>query len=242
MSTLLEVKDLSIAFGGVRALQGLSFTVEEGEILGFIGPNGSGKSTCVNLISGLYKRDAGEIIFNGTAIDTKLSIQDRVRLGIGRTFQTPRPFGAMTVFDNVYAVALQHYSKHDASDKAKELLEFTGLLQYRDMLSAKLPIELRKWLDLTRVLVNDPKLLMMDEVMAGLNPTEMKDSCDLVHKINERGITILFIEHVMRAVVDVCSRAVVINEGHYLCDGKPREVLTRKEVLESYIGGSHKNA
>ena len=242
MSTLLEVKDLSIAFGGVKALQKLSFSVNEGEIMGFIGPNGSGKSTCVNVISGLYKRDEGEVFFDNKAITPKHSITERVHMGLGRTFQTPRPFSSLSVYDNVFAVALQHHNKAAAADKARELLEFTGLWQYRDMVSSKLPIELRKWLDLTRALVNDPKMLMMDEVMAGLNPSEMSASCELVKKINERGITILFIEHVMQAVVGICSRVVVINEGHFLCEGEPKEVLKRKEVIESYIGGGGQDA
>lgn len=241
MSALLEVKNLSISFGGVKAVQNLSFNVEKGEILGLIGPNGAGKSTCVNLITGAYKPDQGEIWFDGRQVLPKHSIQDRVKMGMGRTFQTPRPFGNMTTFDNVLATAVQTRSFADARKKSAEILELTGLAAYSNMISAKLPIEMRKRLDLARILTNDPKFVMMDEVMAGLNPIEMQEGIKLIREINNMGITILYIEHVMKTVVEVCSRVLVITEGKFLSEGKAEEVLKRPEVIDAYIGGGHKH-
>ena len=237
MNALLEVKNISISFGGIHAVQGVSFYVEQGEILGLIGPNGSGKSTCVNLISGVYTPDSGEIIFDGRRLTEKDTVPARAHLGMGRTFQTPKPFGNLTVYDNVFSIALQKYSFGEAAKKTREILESLELWEMREMMSTKLPIEKRKWLDLARILSLDPKLIMMDEVMAGLNPAEILDSVELVKRINEKGITILFIEHVMRAVVNVCNRVVVLNEGQLLSEGEPREVLKREEVIKAYIGG-----
>lgn len=242
MSALLEVKNLSISFGGVHAVDNLSFTVEKGEILGLIGPNGAGKSTCVNLITGAYKPDHGEIYFNGQQILPKHSIQDRVRMGMGRTFQTPKPFGNMTTFDNVLTIAIQTRPFSEARVKSQEVLELTGLGEYANMMSSKLPIEMRKRLDLARILVNDPQFIMMDEVMAGLNPIEMQEGIRLIRKLNEMGITILYIEHVMKTVIEVCSRVLVITEGRFLSEGKAEEVLKQPEVIAAYIGGVHNHA
>lgn len=240
MSVLLEAHDISISFGGIRAVQNLSFQIQRGEVLGLIGPNGAGKSTCINLITGVYMPDTGYITFDGTRMTEKHTIRERVHLGMGRTFQTPRPFGNMTVYDNVFTIALQQNSFAEAHAKAKEILEITDLAGNANMISAKLPIEMRKWLDLARILANNPKFIMMDEVMAGLNPNEMESSFQLIERLNQAGITILFIEHVMHAVVRVCSRVLVINEGKFLAEGEPREVLNRPEVVEAYIGGKRK--
>jgi ABC-type branched-subunit amino acid transport system ATPase component len=205
--------------------------------LALIGPNGSGKSTTVNLITGVYLQDEGQVIFDGKEVDKKLSIAKRSHLGMGRTFQTPKPFGNLTVFDNVFAVALQKYTFKDATAKAKEILELSQLAPLSDLSASQLSIEKRKWLDLARVLATEPKLVMMDEVMAGLNPNEMMASLDFVRAINKMGITILFIEHVMAAVVSVCTRAIVLNEGKFLAGGTPQEVLKNPLVIEAYIGG-----
>lgn len=239
MSVLLEVQHLKKSFGGIHAVDDLSFVVQKGEVLGLIGPNGSGKSTCVNLISGTYRPEAGRILFDGKEIPTGASIGARVRLGMGRTFQTPKPFGNMTVWENVLTTALQHMDFKSARLKTQDILEQTELIAYRDLLASKLPIEKRKWLDLARILTNNPKFIMLDEVMAGLNPQEMEESLQLVQKINDHGngVTFLFIEHVMKAVVQLCSRVVVINQGQFLAEGLPQEVLTRQEVVDAYIGG-----
>lgn len=242
MSVLLELKNVSKSFGGIRAVQKVSFNVNKGEILGLIGPNGSGKSTCVNLITGIYMIDDGEIIFDNKKLTKKDSISARTWMGMGRTFQTPRPFGNLSVFDNVYTIALQRNNYKDAVIKTEKALEMVNLLDMKDALCTKLSIEKRKWLDLARVLVNEPRFIMMDECMAGLNPVEMEESLNLIRKLNKEGITILFIEHVMRAVISICSRVVVLNEGKLLCEGEPREVLRRQEVIDAYLGGGIKNA
>jgi ABC-type branched-subunit amino acid transport system ATPase component len=237
MEKILEVKDLSISFQGIKAVRHLSFSVEQGEILALIGPNGSGKSTTVNMISGTYIQDSGEIFFDGNRIDKKMSIPKRSRLGMGRTFQTPRPFVNLTVHENVFSIFLQKYGFKEAAAKTKEVLELARLGPLRDLAASRLSIEKRKWLDLSRVLATEPKFIMMDEVMAGLNPNEMLSSLDFVRTINKRGITILFIEHVMLAVVSICTRAIVLNEGKYLHEGEPKEVLNNPLVIEAYIGG-----
>jgi len=242
MEILLHVDNISISFGGIKAVQNVSFDIGKGEILGLIGPNGSGKSTCVNLISGAYKTQTGGIRFDGKNLTDKDGIVERAHQGIGRTFQSPRPFGNLTVYNNIYTIFLQNYSHHDAALKTDEILLDTGLNNLRDMNSMKLPIEKRKWMDLARVLAIEPKLVMLDEVMAGLNPSEMEESLELVRKINSKGISVLFIEHVMKAVVSICTRVVVLNEGRFLCEGDPKEVLQRKEVIEAYLGGGHSNA
>ena len=241
MSTLIEVKNLSISFGGVKATQNVSFEIEQGEILGLIGPNGSGKSTCVNMISGVYKPDAGEIVYDGTVLTNKMSIATRSKMGIGRTFQSPKPFANLTVYDNIFVAALVGNSKKQAKEKTESVLELTDLAPLAYTKSSKLSIEKRKWLDLGRVLATNPKLLMMDEVMAGLNPSEMMDSLELIRRVNKQGVTILFIEHVMRAVLAICHNTIVLDEGKMLCKGKPEEVLQRQEVIEAYIGKGAKN-
>ena len=239
---LVEVKNVSIAFGGVKAMQNVSFEIKQGEILGLIGPNGSGKSTCVNVISGVYRADSGETFFDGTLLTDKMSVAKRSSMGIGRTFQSPKPFPQLTVYENLYVAALVKHSKKDAEEKARYVLELTDLAPYADMVSSKLSIEKRKWLDLGRVICTNPRLIMMDEVMAGLNPREMEESLKLVRKINKEGIAILFIEHVMRAVMSICTNAVFFNEGALLCKGTPEEILKRQDVIEAYMGRGAANA
>lgn len=237
MGRLLEVKDLSISFGGIKAVQDLNFHIDTGEILALIGPNGSGKSTTVNMISGVYIQNKGTIIFDGKEIPSKMSIADRAKLGISRTFQTPKPFAHLSVYDNIYTIALQRNSKNQAAELTDEILNLTKLYDLKETKSGKLSIEKRKWMDLARCMATKPKIIMMDEVMAGLNPSEMESSLDLVRTINKQGITVLFIEHVMKAVVSVCTRAIVLNQGKLLCEGKPREVLNNPDVIAAYLGG-----
>lgn len=237
MERLLEVKDLSISFGGIKAVQDLNFHIDKGEVLALIGPNGSGKSTTVNMISGVYIQNKGTITFDGKEIPTKMSIADRAKLGIARTFQTPKPFAHLNVFDNIYTIALQQNSKAQAVELTNEILNLTKLYDLKGTKSAKLSIEKRKWMDLARCMATKPKIIMMDEVMAGLNPSEMESSLDLIRTINKEGITVLFIEHVMKAVVSVCTRAIVLNQGKLLCEGEPRTVLNDPQVVAAYLGG-----
>jgi ABC-type branched-subunit amino acid transport system ATPase component len=158
-------------------------------------------------------------------------------MGMGRTFQTPKPFGNYSVYNNIFCIALTRHGFKDAAEKTMDILKMTKLEPFKDFCSLKLPIEKRKWLDLARVLALDPKFIMMDEVMAGLNPFEMEESLALVRDINKEGMSVLFIEHVMKAVVNICTRVIVLNEGRYLCEGEPKEVLERNEVIQAYLGG-----
>lgn len=241
MEKILEIKDLDKSFGGVHAINHLSYDVYKGEILGLIGPNGSGKSTNVNLISGVYMPDHGEIIYKGENIVGK-QVSDRAYMGIGRTFQSPRPFAGLSVRDSIYTVALMHHKrKSEAKDATEEILEISDLMPIANEKCAKLPIEKRKWLDMARVLAINPSIIMLDECLAGLNPQEMDMSTDFVQKINKRGITIIFIEHVMSAVNKICHRVVVLNEGSLLSEGDPKIVMKQPEVIEAYLGGGYKN-
>ncbi|MCL2865449.1 MAG: ABC transporter ATP-binding protein [Lachnospiraceae bacterium] len=238
MSKMLEVKDLSINFGGIKAVRDFSFDIEEGEILALIGPNGCGKSTTVNLISGVSTPNTGTIKYQGEFLTKKHSIATRSKMGIGRTFQTPKPFGFLSVYDNVFSITLQRHGFKEARAKTNEILKMFELDMVCEEPSIKLPIEKRKWLDLARVMATEPKLVMMDECMAGLNPNEMQENLELVKRINKTGVTILFIEHVMRAVVSVCTRAVVMNEGTFLFEGTPETALKNADVIRAYIGGA----
>ncbi len=240
-ATILEVKNLYKAFGGVKAVHDVSFHLDAGEILGLIGPNGSGKSTMVNLINGTYSPDAGDVLFEGRSI-LKYSIGQRFHMGISRTFQTPKPFTGLSVFDSVYTVALQDQSYAEAKKRSLEILKMMDLADLCAVPCQKLPIEKRKWLDMARILVSKPKILMLDEVMAGLNPSEIEASVKLVRRVNETGISIIFIEHVMQAVVQLSHRIVVLNEGRYLCEGSPETVMNDARVVKAYLGEEYVHA
>lgn len=242
MEKILEIKDLDKSFGGVHAINHLSFDVYKGEILGLIGPNGSGKSTSVNLISGVYLPDNGQIFYKDKDIVGK-QVSDRAYMGIGRTFQSPRPFKGLSVRDSIYTVALLHHKKKsDAKRITEEILDMSELMSIANDRCSKLPIEKLKWLDMARVLALDPSIIMLDECLAGLNPQEMDTSSDFVQKINQRGITIIFIEHVMAAVTKLCHRVVVLNEGALLSEGDPKIVMKQPKVIEAYLGGGYKHA
>jgi len=241
MEKLIQIKDLDKSFGGVHAVNHVSFDIYKGEILGLIGPNGSGKSTCVNLISGVDVQDSGEIIYDGHSLKNQ-KIFDRARLGIARTFQSPRPFLGMTVWESVYATALLYNKKYkDAADKADQIIEMVGFNDIANLVCSKLPIEKRKWLDMARTLAINPKIIMLDECLAGLLPNEMEDSIELIKKINAEGITILFIEHVMSAVNKLCERLVVLNEGSLLCQGPTKDVMGMDVVIKAYLGEDYEH-
>lgn len=238
---ILEIRDLCKFFGGVKAVNHVSFCLEEGEILGLIGPNGSGKSTTVNLISGIYAPDGGDVIYQGESL-LRYSIPQRSHKGIGRTFQTPKPFLGLSVFDSVYTIALQFGTYRQAAERTNEILKMTELDELAPLKCDKLPIEKRKWLDMARILATTPKVIMLDEVMAGLNPSEIDESIGLIKRINEQGVSIIFIEHVMRAVTSLSHRIVVLDEGKFLCEGTPEIVMNDPRVIEAYLGGGHKRA
>ena len=193
------------------------------------------------MIAGTYQKDGGEVFLEGRPI-TQLSIAKRARLGIGRTFQAPKAFAGLTVFDSVYTICLQRYDFAEAEERTAGILRKTDLLPQAQVMSESLPIEKRKWLDLARIMATEPKLIMLDEVLAGLNPSEMHSSLDLVERINAEGVSILFIEHVMRAVKRICHRVVVINEGQFLADGTPDAVLNDAKVVKAYLGGGRQHA
>jgi len=238
---IMEIKGMDKSFGGNHAVNSFSLDIYEGEILGLIGPNGCGKSTAVNLITGVYTIDSGDVIYYGKDgikyILDKQPTPLRAKMGITRTFQTPKPFSDMTVFDNIYTVAmLYNKSLKEAKKQTEEIIEFLGFSKMSYEKSTKLPIERRKWMDMARALAAKPRILMLDECLAGLTPSEIDASLEIVRKINRQGITILFIEHVMSAVLNLCERVVVMLEGRFLTEGIPKDVMKEPEVIRAYLG------
>lgn len=236
---LLEVENLFKSFGGLRVIKGLSFELDEGEILGLVGPNGSGKTTLFNLVTGFLKPDAGKIKFNNTYI-TGMKPHNICRIGIARTFQLVRPFTHMTVLDNVVAGRVygsdRSQSIQQARAEAEELLEFTGLGGGRLVLAGRLSLIDRKRLELARAIATKPRLLLLDEVMAGLNPTETEDAMWLIKRIRDSGVTLMVVEHVMKAVLGISDRVIVLNVGDKIAEGIPQEVVSNKQVIEAYLG------
>jgi branched-chain amino acid transport system ATP-binding protein len=240
---LLEVTGLSKRFGGFVALDGIDFAVAEGECVGLIGPNGSGKSTLVNCICGTLVNETGTVRFAGEAVDGLLT-HERTRRGMARTFQLPRPFATLTVADNLRVPLLYTVNARrrpalrpaELDARCAELLELVGLSGK----AAKLPrdltqVEMRK-LELARAMAADPKLLIADESMAGLSQSEVDDIVGLLLRLNERGITIILIEHIMRAVMRFSQRLVVLVSGRKIADGRPEQVIRDPEVERAYLG------
>jgi len=242
MEPLLKVTNLKKSFGGVHALKDVSLDLERGEILGLIGPNGSGKSTFVNTIAGLYRPDGGNVLLEGVDV-TAQAPPAMARHGVARTFQSSRPFLNLSVLENVTIAALLHTSRTvEAETVALQCIEMTGLKSSMHLKSASLPVEKRKRLDLCRALALKPKLIMLDECLAGLNPHEMEEGLELVREINRSGISVIFIEHVMRAVVALCHRLVVLNQGELLAEGAPEAVMANEKVITAYLGEGYKRA
>jgi branched-chain amino acid transport system ATP-binding protein len=238
MAPLLSVHHVTRRFGGVAALRDVTFDVDRGEILGLIGPNGAGKTTLLNCISGVHRPDSGSIALDGTVI-SGLAPHRVARLGIGRTFQVVKPFGSMTVRENAAVGALFGASRlrpARAFAAADEVLELVGMAAKRDQPVASLTIPDRKRLEVARALATRPRLLLLDEVMAGLNPVEVDEALDMVRAVHRSGVTIVLIEHVMRVVVGVCQRVVVLQFGQTLAEGTPAAVLRDERVIEAYLG------
>jgi branched-chain amino acid transport system ATP-binding protein len=234
---LLEVRGVSKAFRGLRAVQDVSFDVAEGAIAAMIGPNGAGKTTCFNVVAGLFRPDAGEVSLGGRRI-TGFRAHEVCRAGIGRTFQVVKPFPQMTVLDNVVVGALNAVARvTEAQREARRVLELLHLDGKSGALAASLTLPERKRLEVARAMATRPRLLLLDEVMAGLRPTEVDELVGVFRRINrETGLTILLIEHVMRAVMALAARVVVLNHGEKICDGTPEAVVRDPAVLECYLG------
>jgi branched-chain amino acid transport system ATP-binding protein len=234
---VLEVAGLGKSFRGLRAVHDASFAVAAGSIIGLIGPNGAGKTTCFNMIAGVMRPDAGEVRFAGQRIDGWRA--DRVcAAGIGRTFQIVKPFAGLSVLDNVVVGALLRSKDVSAAKKrAAEIVERLGLGARRDVLASSLTLPDRKRLEVARALATRPKLLLLDEVMAGLRPTECDQIVAVFRELNRaEGLTILLIEHVMRAVMALAQGIVVLHHGEVIAHGTPDEVVRNPAVLESYLG------
>jgi branched-chain amino acid transport system permease protein len=238
---LLRVRGLHKAFRGVRALAGVDVDVRRGEILGLLGPNGSGKSTFINVVSGHYLPTAGEIVFEGR--DLAGHAAHRIAgAGISRTYQIPRPFGHMTVLDNVALATLFGGAVRDpmtARREAMRWLEFTGLEAKANAHPDDLNLHQRKFLELARALASKPRLVLLDEVLCGLTPSEIDDAVALIRRIRDQGSTIVFVEHVMRAVMALTDRVVVFNHGELLAEGTAADVMQRPEVMTAYLGRAH---
>jgi len=238
---ILDVKDLTKMFGGLCALNSVTFELMEGEILGLIGPNGAGKTTLFNLITGFYKPSRGKIVYLNRDI-TKLKPYQIVKLGISRTFQLTKPFFNMSVLDNV--TVSRCYGRNparsvkEARREAEELLEIVGLADEADIIAGNLNFVNKRLLELARALAAQPRVLLLDEVMAGLNSREMVDVGSLVRKIRDTGVTILMIEHVMQAIMQLSDRIVVLDSGMKIAEGKPSEVARNEQVIKVYLGES----
>jgi branched-chain amino acid transport system permease protein len=238
---LLTCADVTKAFRGIHALAGVSLDVRQGEILGLVGPNGSGKSTLINVLSGYYRPDRGRITFQGRDI-AGTDAHRIAPLGISRTYQIPRPFAQLTVFDNVAVAGMFGRPGRDrptAEHEAHQWLRFTALEDKAAAFPGQLNLHQRKFLELARALAAEPRLVLLDEVLSGLTPSEMTDAVKLIREIRERGATVVFVEHVMRAVLDLADRVVVLNYGQVIASGSPREVMRHPEVVKAYLGKSH---
>ena len=240
MTALLEAKEISKRFGGVHAVSDLSFTVNQGEILGLIGPNGAGKSTVFNLINGVIAPDTGSIVFDGADI-TGRPPYVVARLGLARAHQIMQPLLGLSVLENCMVGACfgrEDMKLSDAREAAREVAQSVGLGERVDALAGSLTTAGKKRLEMARALSARPKLLLLDEVLAGLNPTEIGHMIETIRGIRKGGVTIFMIEHVMRAIMSLSDRIVVINLGAKLAEGLPREIADNPDVIKAYLGDS----
>ncbi len=242
MAEALVIQNLSKRFGGLRAVQDVSFSVREGETLALIGPNGAGKTTSFNLITGFFRPDTGSITAFGREI-VGLRPHDICGHGLARTFQVAKPFGAMSVLANVMTGAFLRDKRIEvARAKAREAIEFVGLSAKENTPARDLTTIDQRRLEMARALATEPRLLLLDEVMAGLNPSEIDQAVALVGKLSKRGLTIVIVEHVMRAIMAVARHIVVLDHGQKIAEGSPRDIVENPEVIRAYLGSGYARA
>jgi branched-chain amino acid transport system permease protein len=237
----LACHDVWKAFGGIQALRGVSLEVAAGEILGLVGPNGSGKTTLINVISGHHAADRGRLTVGATAL-TDRSAHEIAALGVSRTYQIPRPFAHFTALENVALAAsfgAARCSPTEARAAARRWLEFAGLGRRAATYPRDLNLHERKFLELARALAARPRVILLDEVLSGLNPAEIASAIELIRAIRAQGVTVLFVEHLMRAVLELSDRVVVLNEGEVIATGRPREAMRDPRVVDVYLGRAH---
>ncbi|MCP4765756.1 MAG: ABC transporter ATP-binding protein [Gammaproteobacteria bacterium] len=249
--SVLEINNVTKQFGGLMALDDVSFQVEEGEIRGLIGPNGAGKSTMFKNIAGFYEPTSGNIVYRGVNIGGKQP-HTIAEMGIVRTFQETTLFQELSVFENALigahiksrtnvfsaVLGLDRAKQQAASDKVMEVLEFMGLVERRDQLASELPLGSQRALAVAIALVSEPRMMLMDEPFAGMNPEETNHMMDLTRKVRESGITIVLVEHDMKAVMGLCNYLTVLNFGKLLAEGTPEEIRNNDRVIEAYLGGA----
>jgi len=233
---MLEVNNASKWFGGNPVLNHISFTIEKGEVVGLIGPNGAGKTTLFNVITGFYRSRTGFIKFNGNDI-TRMKPEDICRLGLCRTFQITKPFSNIPVLKNVTIAALSRANNiRSAQKKAEEVLDFVGMLDKKNLLAKNLTVADRKRLEIARGLATAPRLFLLDEVMAGLNPNELKEFLPLIENLTDAGTILFVIEHIMTVIMNISHRVIVLDHGEIICGGPPQEVACEPEVIKAYLG------
>jgi branched-chain amino acid transport system ATP-binding protein len=242
MADALIIKGLSKRFGGLRAVQDVGFTVKENETLALIGPNGAGKTTSFHLITGFHRPDSGSVLAFGREI-VGLKPHDVCALGLARTFQVAKPFGAMTVLANVMTGAfLRDRHVAAAREKAREAIEFVGLSAKQQTAAKDLTTIDQRRLEMARALATQPRILLLDEVMAGLNPAEIDQAVALVRKLSQAGLTIVIVEHVMRAIMAVARHIVVLDHSQKIAEGAPKEIVENPEVIRAYLGSGYVHA